>query len=140
MQIVEDLLTPLDHRRYALPMREIWDRIGISASLLCVAHCLLTPFLVLLIPFLGHSFAHRWFHTLIVLVVVPVAVWALWNGYRLHRLPRVLWLGGAGIVMIFAALYFGQSESHLEFAFMIVAGLMLAMAHYFNLRACRARH
>ncbi|NJM09684.1 MAG: MerC domain-containing protein [Bdellovibrionaceae bacterium] len=121
-------------------MRQFWDRIGISASLLCVIHCLLTPSLVILLPFLGEALAHGWFHTVIVLIVFPVAVWALWNGFLLHRLKRVLWLGGIGIAFLIAALAFGRDDMRVEFALMIVAGLTLASAHLINLRACRLDH
>jgi len=121
-------------------MREVWDRIGISASMICVIHCLFTPALVITLPLLGEALAHGWFHTMIVLIVFPVAVWALWNGYLLHRLKRVLWLGALGILFLSAALVLGQEDFRTEFALMIAAGLLLASAHLINLRACRLNH
>lgn len=121
-------------------MRDIWDRIGISASLLCVIHCLFTPALVILLPFAGEALAHGWFHVAIVAIVFPVAVWALWNGYLLHRQKRVLWMGGLGILLIGVALYYAYEHSNLEFVFMTIAGLLLAGAHLINLRACRLGH
>lgn len=121
-------------------MRAIWDRIGISASLLCVIHCLLTPALVIFLPFLGNFLAHGWFHTIIVLVVFPVAIWALWNGFLLHRLKRVLWLGSGGILFLASAMVVGHDNPQNEFTLMIIAGLILATAHFINLRACRMEH
>lgn len=121
-------------------MRELWDRIGISASLLCVAHCLFTPLMVLSIPVAGEFLSHDLVHLIVALVVVPVAVWALWNGYRLHKYARVLWLGGVGIVILVTGMVAGRHDREVEVAAMVVAGLILASAHYFNLRACRLRH
>lgn len=120
-------------------MREVWDRIGISASLLCVLHCLATPALVLFMPILNETVSSHVFHHIIVWVVVPLAVWALLNGYRLHHQRRVLVLGLIGIALIFAAHYF-EHQHKLEVALMIVAGLVLAAAHLTNLRACRSHH
>ena len=121
-------------------MREIWDRVGISASLLCVLHCLLTPLLVLSMPVVGEFLSHQMFHIIIMVIVVPVAVWALWNGYRLHKYVRVLWLGGAGIAILIASMYLGSHNPTIEVTGMVAAGLILASAHLFNLRACKTRH
>lgn len=116
-------------------MRGLWDRIGISASLLCVLHCLLTPFLILLMPVLGEWTSHTTFHSLIVFIVVPVAVWALWNGYRAHRLKRVIVLGTLGLALLCVAMVVPNPQY--ETVFMIVAGLTLASAHLSNIRACQ---
>jgi hypothetical protein len=121
-------------------MNEFWDRLGISASLLCIVHCLLTPLIVLLMPLVGHSLMHGWFHAVIIAVVVPVAAWALWNGYRLHRLKRVLWLGGFGIILICLAITVGARRYSYEVVLMTAAGLLLTAAHYVNLRVCRGLH
>jgi hypothetical protein len=121
-------------------MREFWDRVGISASLLCVVHCLATPLMVLSMPVVGEFLSHDLFHVLIMIVVIPVAVWALWNGYRVHRHPRVLWLGAIGIVLLTAAMFANHQDQRIEIAGMIAAGLILASAHWINLRSCRIRH
>ncbi|HMN68309.1 MAG TPA: MerC domain-containing protein [Bdellovibrionales bacterium] len=119
-------------------MRGLWDRVGISASLLCVAHCLLTPLLVLALPFAGDFLSHDWFHVGIALVVFPVAAWALWNGYRLHRRKSVIYLGTIGLFIIALGMFIGAYSHEFEVAAMVSAGLILAAAHYQNLRACRA--
>jgi hypothetical protein len=120
-------------------MRDILDRVGISVSLLCVIHCLITPFLVFLMPVVGEFLSEQWFHATIIAIVFPVAVWALYNGYRLHRLQRVLWLGALGLLFISAAIWVGHENTYGEFFFMVLAGIMLSAAHWFNLRAC-SRH
>ncbi|MBX3023040.1 MAG: MerC domain-containing protein [Bdellovibrionales bacterium] len=121
-------------------MNEFWDRLGISTSILCILHCLLTPVLVVFLPFAGEELAHGWFHWIIVCVVVPVAIWALWNGYRLHRLKRVLWLGSVGLIFVCLALYVGYYDLNYEIILMISGGLLLSMAHFSNLRQCQRTH
>ena len=121
-------------------MTEFWDRLGISASLLCILHCALTPAFIIFIPYLGHSLAHEWVHWASVLVIVPVAFIALLRGYKRHHQKRVLWLGGAGLLLITLAMTAGKSNFDLEVPFMIAAGALLTAAHWFNLRVCRRLH
>ena len=117
-------------------MNQFWDRLGISTSVVCILHCLLTPVLVMFVPVLGHAFAETWFHAGVIAVVVPVAAWALWTGYRAHCRRRVLWFGAAGIILVVAAVL----REDLETPLMITAGLLLSAAHYFNLKVCRHSH
>src|SRR4051812_3937505 len=98
-------------------MTQFWDRFGISASILCVIHCLLTPFVVLFTPFASHFLSDHWFHILIAIIVFPVAVWALWNGYRRHHLARVLVLGGIGLSFVVLALTLGHHQKSTEILF-----------------------
>jgi hypothetical protein len=119
-------------------MNTFWDRLGISASILCVVHCLLTPVALVFLPLVGATLVHGWVHTAIIAVVVPVAVYALWNGYRLHRHTSVIWLAAAGFGAIAMALLFGGDHNFVEGGFMIAAGVLLSTAHYKNLRACRS--
>lgn len=119
-------------------MHSFWDRIGISTSILCVVHCLATPVLVIFLPLAGSSLAHDWFHEIIIAIVVPVALWALWNGYRIHRHNSMLWYAGFGFLFIAMSVALGHDHDLIEKAFMIAAGLLLGYAHFLNLRARRA--
>jgi hypothetical protein len=98
------------------------------------------PVLAASMPFLSHWVAHAWFHTTIVLVVVPVAVLGLWNGYRLHHKRYVLWLGGGGILFVIAAVTFGRSGFWSEMVLMTFAGILLSAAHWINLTVCQRTH
>lgn len=118
-------------------MNEIWDRIGISTSILCVLHCLLTPLLVIFLPLAGSVLTEGWFHFAIVIVAVPVAFIALWRGYRRHHQSPVLWWGSIGVAAMSLALAINRHNSTLESALMIIAGTSLSYAHFLNLRAIR---
>jgi CDP-diglyceride synthetase len=121
-------------------MRSIWDKIGISASLMCLIHCLFTPVIVLFMPVLGEIMPHNWFHRIMFAVVLPVAVWAIYNGYRIHKKKSVAYLGAIGIAFFLAAIAVEHENLKLEYTLMIVAGFVLASAHWANLRACRLNH
>jgi len=96
--------------------------------------------IVLFLPFLGEALSHEWFHRIIFVIVLPVAVWALYNGYLIHRLKRVLFMGAVGVLFLISAMVFGHDDLKTEYTLMVVAGLSLAAAHLTNLRACRLRH
>lgn len=118
-------------------MRAFWDKVGISASLVCIAHCLLTPFIVLLLPLAEQFLEPSWFHRTILLVVLPVAFWALINGYLRHRLKRILVIGFIGLSIMLTVTLMEPIPLIVETAAMVMAGLLLALAHFFNLRACQ---
>lgn len=118
-------------------MNEIWDRVGISTSVICVIHCLLTPFLVIFLPFVGSTLVHGWFHTVVVAIAVPVAVGALWSGYRRHHQRAVLIWGALGFAAIAGALGVRHQSGWWESGFMIGAGISLSAAHFLNIKATR---
>ena len=115
------------------------DRVGISTSLLCVLHCLMTPVFVAFVPLLSTAFTHEWFHRTIVLVAVPVAIAAFWNGFRVHRKVAVLALGGFGLIVMVSALWLARDSRTLEMVMMVAAGVSLGIAHYRNLKWSRPR-
>lgn len=117
-----------------------WDRLGISASFLCILHCLLTPILVIAMPFLEQTFLHEGFHIAMVSIVVPVAIWALWNGYKMHRKKNVLLIGGIGLLFVSLAMTIGRVNFKIEAILMSIAGSLLAYAHWINLTVCRRHH
>lgn len=120
-------------------MHEFWDRIGISTSILCVLHCLLTPLLLVVAPLVGASLHADWIHPVIMIIAVPVAVWALYAGYRHHKRASTLVLGAIGLAFIAAAAFYpgDHHNDNFEVFFMVAAGLFLATAHYRNLTACK---
>ena len=80
------------------------------------------------LPMVGATLAEGWFHTLIIAVAVPVAVFALWNGYRVHRHTPMLWLAGCGFLAMAGAVAFGNHHNSIESIFMLTAGVFLAFA------------
>ena len=118
-------------------MNTFWDRLGMSASILCVVHCLVTPVALVFLPLVGATLVHGWVHGVIIAIVVPVALYALWNGYRIHRHTSVIWLAAGGFAAIALSILFEGNHNLVEAGFMILAGIFLSTAHYKNLRAIR---
>jgi len=84
--------------------RSRWDRLGIIASVGCAVHCLVAPFLLLLLPTLGSVWSHPAAHWVLAALVLPLAGVVIWRGYRLHRKRLALVAMGLGAMFILAGL------------------------------------
>lgn len=108
------------------------DGIAVSASLLCLVHCLVLPLLAVSLPALGLFVTHSLLvHALLLGLALPLGLWALARGRR-----RAGWwplaLGIAGFTLMGAALL----STALTEGWLTVAGVSLvAIAHWRNWRA-----
>jgi len=114
------------------------DRVAIGLSGLCLAHCLLLPFAVILLPILT-QFGSGHFHVQMLFVVVPVSLFALGRGYFRHRRVPVLAWGLVGLAtMIVGGTVAHANYGNLADTVLTVAGAtILAAAHFFNSRLTR---
>lgn len=126
--------------------RTAWlDRLGITASLGCAIHCVLTALFFLIIPnlFQGLHFTNltiltsEWIHVGLAVLVFPVAIFALSRGYKTHGNKNSLILGGLGLVFLALGLSLGHDVT--EILLTLTGGLLLAAAHLINLRSCQIR-
>jgi hypothetical protein len=114
------------------------DHTAIALSGLCLAHCLLLPVTVALLPLLNRFDAGH-FHAQMLFVVVPVSLLAFALGFRRHRHSVILAWGLVGMTtMIFAgtighANYGALADTGLT----VIGSFVLATAHYFNNRLTR---
>jgi hypothetical protein len=107
---------------------------AVSASLLCLVHCLALPFLLLLLPGIIGMFAQSAaFHYAALALVVPSALAAFSFGYRRHGalLPVLMGLAGVGCLVI--ALLPGSGKS-IELWFTVTGSLFLVIGHAMNWR------
>ena len=119
----------------------VLDRFSIGFSTLCLLHCLAVPVLVSVVPvFATFALADERFHLALVALVVPTSVIALCLGCWLHKSRRILICGFAGVfVLVVAAILGGQHLGEIgETVLTVLGALVVALAHWFNFRACRA--
>lgn len=116
----------------------LWmDLSGGILSTLCVLHCLLLPLVLTVFPMMGLRFLQdEWFHHVLLILVVPIALWSLGVGFRKHRKGRMLLLGGLGISCLVMAEVVGHRWG-VESLMSIAGGLFLVSAHWLNYRACQ---
>jgi hypothetical protein len=113
----------------------ILDHVAITLSGLCLVHCLLLPVIIVAIPLLG-QFSETHFHAQMLIVVVPVSLFAFGLAYRRHGNKAVIACGTAGIAIMFV----GGTVAHANFGVLadslltIAGSIILAASHYFNNR------
>jgi MFS superfamily sulfate permease-like transporter len=119
--------------------RGLLDQVAVALSGLCLLHCLLLPFLIAVLPFLG-QFSDDHLHAEMLIVVVPVSVIALALGFRRHRHTGVVVSGIVGL----ALLIIGGTVAHSAYglladrALTVVGSITLAITHYRNFRLSKA--
>ncbi len=118
------------------------DRVGAAASFLCAVHCALLPFVLALLPFIGLGFLadHR-FERGFVLFACVLAALALGRGYRRHENPLPLLLAAPGISLLVLGVIFLDGHTLIAHSILVACGgLLLAAAHFVNLRVDRRIH
>jgi len=118
-----------------------WDAIGMSASTLCVIHCVLLPFVLAFAPTLAHFVpGNEVVHRILAYLLAAVGLIAFWNGYKVHRRRVVLLLLAIGILAITVGAYADSLlPNHTWEVLITVAGsLFLIVAHSLNRTLCRS--
>ncbi len=143
-----------------------FDKAAISLSMLCTAHCLAVPVLLVLLPGLASlHLDNEAFHYWMVLAVLPVSLYALTLGCKQHKRPQLLMIGVCGLAFLLAPLVLhdlflhdvsdhamhaheGLSHEaqahksffgeHAEKIFTLIGAGLIALAHFRNYRLCRS--
>lgn len=114
------------------------DRLAIGLSALCAVHCVATVVLLGALSSLGYLFAAPIVHEVGLALAILLGTIALGAGLRRHRLlwPSVIGMGGLSLMGMALLVDHGAGEAVLT----ICGVALVALAHYFNMRAdyCRA--
>ncbi|RDI98201.1 MerC domain-containing protein [Dyella solisilvae] len=128
------------------PNKKRWwsvaDRIGATASFLCAIHCAALPFVLALLPLLGLGFLadHR-FERGFVMFACALALFTLISSYRHHRRTLPLMLAMPGLALLISGVSLAENYSvALHSVLVTCGGLLVASAHFINLRTHRAVH
>lgn len=129
-----------------------FDRLGIFISVLCVTHCLITPFLIITMPWLGDAFEDPRTHLIFLLFVLPIAWISFYHTYRAHKdfLPIRLGLIGSvllvlGIIipMILGGEFLHHDHDQIDLVNELIGhgpsifgSLFIISAHRLNIKRC----
>ena len=120
----------------------IGDKLAVSMSLLCTAHCFAAPVLVAVIPSLGSFSLPRdeLFHSWMVLAVLPTSILALAMGCRKHRRLAFLVTGFCGLALLAGGHLWGHDlVGEKNERFLTLAGsCLIGLAHIKNYFLCRS--
>ena len=119
------------------------DKAAIGLSLACALHCLMVPLLMTMFPptmLLGLQ--DERIHLALLTFIIPISVFTLTLGCRLHRSFSVVALGTTGVgILIFSALLGHEVGGHtLETVGTIMGSGIVAGSHILNFKFCRAAH
>lgn len=109
------------------------------ASFLCAIHCALLPFVLAALPLLGLEFlADRRFERGFVMFACALALVALVRGFRRHQQPLPLWLAIPALALLVLGVTWAESHATIVHSALVTSGgLLLASAHFVNLRCDR---
>ena len=110
---------------------------------LCIIHCFLFPFLVILLPASKNFFASPVTEAVILVLGVIIGSISFTTSYRKHRKPYPMMVGLTGVALLSLSLFVFSHETFEYHLFnlpvdpvMIVGGLLLIAGHAWNLHAC----
>ena len=116
------------------------DKFAMTISLACVAHCFFTPtFLILTSGIFSFSLDNEFVHKLIVLIAVPVSIYALSLGYKNHKTLSFMPAGIIGLCILILVVALGESTlgEFGEKGLTLLGSTMVMFAHYRNHQICR---
>lgn len=121
-------------------IQTLTDKLAIGLSLLCAAHCLAFPLLMIWVPSIAAlQLDGEAFHLWMLIAVIPTSVYALTMGCRKHKRYQLLFFGVVGLAFLVSAVLFHEiiGESGEKWLTVIGAAIM-AIGHFLNFRLCQS--
>jgi hypothetical protein len=116
------------------------DKIAMTLSMICVIHCFFVPsFLILGVGYLSLTIDNEFVHKAIVLLAIPISLFALGIGYKNHKPSSFIPMAVFGLLMLILAVVLGESvlgETG-ERIFTLFGSAAVAYAHYKNYQTCK---
>ncbi len=116
------------------------DRIAITVSTLCAIHCLLLPVLLVALPTLGSSIvASEAVHLGLLGIAIPISIFALSVGCKVHRRTSFIAIGAAGLGLMILGLVSEQLGwgHEAERTLTLIGAITITLAHVRNFKLCR---
>lgn len=122
---------------------ESGDKAAIGLSFACALHCLMVPLLLALFPSGALSaLGDERIHLGLLFLIIPISVFSLTLGCRVHKNFTVVAVGVTGIcILIFSALLaHDMGGESLETAGTLLGSGIVALSHALNFKFCRSAH
>lgn len=120
-----------------IKQQSIKDKLGIFFSGVCIAHCLVMPFLAIVLGsnVLVSALSEEWFHTLLLLPIFAMLIFSVPQVWLVTRNPWLLILAISGVALLSCSrMFHGIGET-----FLTVAGSSLVIAaHHLSLKLRRS--
>ncbi|MDC0410313.1 MerC domain-containing protein [Gammaproteobacteria bacterium] len=116
------------------------DKFAMTLSMVCLVHCLFAPSLIILsYSFMAMSVDSELVHKLILLITVPVSLFALSLGYKNHSTMNFIVLGIIGLLTLVLAVILGEGVlgENGELFLTMLASTLVIISHYKNYQICK---
>jgi len=115
------------------------DRVGFAASFLCAVHCALLPVLLGVLPALGLNLG-GWldFDFAFVVFASILGLTTMSMGWRRHRAMYGWMTLLPGLALLWIGVFIHLHDSPVHAIMMTTGGLLLAGAHFINMRLTHA--
>ena len=115
------------------------DKFAMSFSAICMIHCLFAPSLIVVsYSSLALTLESEIIHKAILLLTIPVSIFAISLGYKNHSNNSIIYTGIAGLTILISALLIGESiGENAELILTILGSLMVITCHYKNYDVCK---
>ena len=120
---------------HCAPRRQrLLDGFAVTASLLCLIHCLLLPMLLIALPVLATMLVvPEAFHAIAFAVAVPTSIVAMVSGRARHGRYLPILLGGVGLMLLGIGA-FATEGGVAERGMTSIGAVTLAIGHLLNWR------
>ena len=115
------------------------DKFAMSFSATCLIHCLFAPSLIILsYSSLALTIESELIHKVILLITIPVSIFAISLGYKNHSNNSIIYTGIAGLTILISALLIGENiGENAELVLTMIGSLMVIYCHYRNYKICK---
>ena len=116
------------------------DKFAMTLSMVCLVHCLFAPSLIILTySFMAMSVDSELVHKLILLITVPVSLFALSLGYKNHSTMNFIALGIIGLLTLVLAVILGEGVlgENGELFLTMLGSTLVIISHYKNYQICK---
>ena len=115
------------------------DRFAMGISMACLIHCFFAPSLIVMsYGFLSFSVDSEIVHLVLLLITIPISLFALGLGYKNHKVLLYLLIGIAGLSVLTVAFLLEDVFSQPLERFMTSLGAsIIAISHFKNYKKCK---
>lgn len=117
-------------------LQRVTDYTSLSLAGICAVHCFLTPVALILFPVVGSTFlSEEIFHELMLLLVIPASIVAIFLGCRRHKDFSVIMLGVLGLSFLLAGAF--AATGYEDSVLTLIGAFIMVCGHLRNFRLCR---
>ena len=115
------------------------DKFAMSFSMLCLMHCLFAPALIVLsYSSLAITIESELVHKIILLLTIPISIFAITLGYKNHLNNSIIFIGISGLTILVAAILIGEKiNENTELILTTIGSMLLIFCHYKNYKICK---